>query len=556
MKKLSFVPLLFSALLCSPSAFATDAADTLVVNAIVYADQPAEAIAITDGKITFVGSNQQARALQGNQTDVLDMEGAMVLPGFIDNHNHVFEAASEAGGSCELSPDEDLNGQIPYLEACAEQAEPGQWLIGYGFSLEMILDGKANAQTPLSLLDEFFPDQPVILMEQTSHSMWVNSTALEQAGITASSPEPQGGRHLKDPDSGELNGILLDNAGDIVMELAWNNLNNVFQRSYNGLLDGLYIASEHGITTIGDGRMYWQRGWYEVWQAARKNGDLTARVSLRPWIYPEGEPAKQLAFLEQIQSRQPDSLLIVDQVKMYSDGILTNATAKIISPYRDSFVDDMPYGLNYIPPEDMKLWLSELNKIGYGAHIHAIGDGAVRESLNAIEAARRQGSDQDYSLTHVEMIQNSDIKRFKPLNVTADFQIASSVGNHDWAIPFIGRKRSHQLMQLRPIYDAGANLTLSSDWNVNDINPLAGISTSIQMGKRGMPDIYAAIDAYTIKPAISLGLDDITGSIEVGKSADLVVLSEDITQIAPAKVADTQILMTILQGEIVYEAED
>ncbi|WP_271271093.1 amidohydrolase [Aliamphritea hakodatensis] len=556
MKKLPFASLLVSALLCSPSVSASDDADTLVINAVVYAEQPAEAIAIKDGKITFVGSNQQARELQGNQTDVLDMEGAMVLPGFIDNHNHVFEAASEAGGSCELSPDEDLNGQIPYLEACADEAQPGQWLIGYGFSLEMILDDAANAQTPLALLDEFFPDQPVILMEQTSHAMWVNSAALDQAGITLASPEPQGGRHLKDPDSGELNGILLDNAGDIVMELAWNNLNNVFQRSYNGLLNGLYIASEHGITTIGDGRMYWQRGWYEVWQAARKNGDLTARVSLRPWIYPEGEPEEQLAFLKQIQTRQPDSRLIVDQVKMYSDGILTNGTAKIIKPYRDSFVDDMPYGLNYIPPEDMKFWLSELNEIGYGAHIHAIGDGAVRESLNAIEAVRNEGSGRDYSLTHVEMIQNADIQRFKPLKVTADFQVASSVGDHDWAIPFIGKKRTHQLMQLRPIYDTGANLTLSSDWNVNDINPLSGIGSSIQMGKRGLPDIDAAIDAYTLKPAISLGLDDITGSIEVGKSADFVVLSQDITQLAPSKIADTQILMTILQGEIVYEAEE
>ena len=556
MTKLPFTSLLVSALLCSPSAFAADYADTLVVNAVVYADQPAEAIAINDGKITFVGSNRQARTLQGSQTDVLDMEGAMVLPGFIDNHNHVFEAASEAGGSCELSPDENLNGQIPFLETCANEAQPGQWLIGYGFSLEMILGDENTTDTPLTLLDEFFPDQPVILMEQTSHSMWVNSAALDQAGITATSPEPQGGRHLKDPHSGELNGILLDNAGDIVMELAWNNLNNVFQRSYNGLLDGLYIAAEHGITTIGDGRMYWQRGWYDVWQAAQKNGDLSARVSLRPWIYPEGEPAAQLAFLEQIQSRQPDSRLIVDQVKMYSDGILTNATAKIIKPYRDSFVDNMPYGLNYIPPEDMKFWLSELNEIGYGAHIHAIGDGAVRESLNAIEAVRKEGSGRDYSLTHVEMIQDADIKRFKPLNVTADFQIASSVGDHDWAIPFIGKKRTRQLMQLRPIYDTGANLTLSSDWNVNDINPLAGIGSSIQMGKKGMPDIYAAIDAYTIKPAISLGLDDITGSIAVGKSADLVVLGEDITQIAPAKIADTQILMTILQGEIVYEASE
>ncbi len=557
MKIIPLATLLSLSLCASSSAVAAPPADLLITNAVVYADKPANTLAVQDGIITYVGNYSAAKKYLGPDTHVLDMEGAMVLPGFIDNHNHVFEAASEAGGSCELSPHEGLEGQVRYLEDCAAQATPGQWLIGYGFILELILS-EDNPQTPLELLDDIFPELPVIFMEQTSHSMWVNSAALELAGITANSPEPQGGKYLKDPDSGELNGILLDNAGDMVMELAWNSLNNVFQQSYDGLQNGLAEAAAHGITTIGDGRMYWKRGWYEIWKAAQEKGELSARVSLRPWIYPEDDPAAQLRFLKSIQSREPDSRLIVDQVKMYSDGILINGTAKVIAPYKNSFVKDLPYGLNYIPPEDMKFWLSELNRISYGAHIHAIGDGAIRESLNAVEYARQQGSEQDYSLTHVEMIQDSDIKRLRPLNVTADFQVGSDYiveQDHSWAEPFIGKKRAHSLMRLRPVFDSGANLTLSSDWNVNDINPLVGIANSLSMKKTGLPNIEAAIDAYTLNPAISLGLDDITGSITVGKSADLVVLAEDITRLDAGKIAETEILMTILQGEIVYDSE-
>ncbi|MGF1728366.1 amidohydrolase [Photobacterium kasasachensis] len=558
MKRVQQAALLGVAMMSVPHTSAAELADTIFKNAKVYADKPAEAVAIADGKILYVGSNQMAERLRQPETEIIDLEGAMLLPGFVDNHNHVFEAASEAGGNCELNTDATLSEQIPYLKQCRKNAKEGEWLMGYGFTLDLTLN-EDNTETPLAVLDRIFPDQPVVIMEQTSHSMWVNSQALKQAGISKTSPEPQGGKILKDRDTGELNGILLDNAGDIVMELAWNSISNPFKQSYTGLINGLEEAAAHGITTIGDGRLYWKRGWYEVWKEAQANSDLTARVSLRPWIYPEDDQASQLKYLQTIQSRDPESLLIVDQVKMYSDGILINGTAKTLAPYLNTYIEDEPYGINYIPPSQMKSWLTELNKIGYGAHIHAIGDGAIRESLNAVEFARQQGVDRDYTLTHVEMVNSKDIKRFKPLQVTADFQVGSDyIAEHDhsWAEAFIGAKRARSLMQVRRLYDSGANVSLSSDWNVNDINPLIGIGNSLLMGKTGMPNIDAAIDAYTINAAISLGLDDITGSIEVGKSADLVVLDRDITALDPESIADTKILMTVLQGKTVFDSQD
>lgn len=539
----------------SANVFSEQTADMVLTNGHIHSYPDAKSIAVADGKILLVGNGEEIDARIDDSTHLIDLQGGFVSPGFIDIHNHVFEAASDAGSQCELSLDEGLRGQVSYLKACRKQTPRGEWIMGYGFSIESLLADEGGS-SPLQVIDAIFPEQPVIFMEQTSHSMWVNSAALRLAGITRQSPDPQGGKILKDEETGELLGILLDNAGDLVLELAWNSLRDQFEQSYQGLMQGLQQARAHGITTIGDGRLYWKRGWYEVWQKAQQNGDLTARVSLRPWIYPTEPMPAQLKYLESIQSDDNSQLLLVDQVKMYSDGILINGTAKLLAPYLFTYVPDEPYGLNYIEPKAMSKWLKELDKIGYGAHIHAIGDGAIRESLNAIESVRAQGSHKDYTLTHVELVNSNDIPRFAQLNVTADFQVGSdyvAYHEHQWAEAFLGAKRTRALMNLKTLFDSGANVTLSSDWNVHDINPLVGIGNSILMGDTGLPDTLAALDAYTINAAKSLGIADITGSIEVGKSADLAVLSRDITLLPPEEIKATEVWMTIVKGQLVFE---
>ena len=338
--------------------------------------------------ILFIGNKNQADIYRHEKTKTVDLKQAFLMPGFIDNHNHVFEAASEVGGNCELNVNASLEEQIPYLKSCKN--ESNNWIIGYGFSLDAIFN-EHERFTPLQVLDSIFPKQPIVIMEQTSHAMWVNSVALKRAKINKNSLQPQGGKYLKDSATGELNGILLDNAGDLIMDLAWNNQPNQSQQSYHGLMNGLEEAAANGITTIGDGRLYWQRGWYEVWQQAERQEDLTARVSLRPWIYPTQSMSSQIDFLKKIQSNDKSRLLLINQVKMYSDGIFINGTAKLLSPYLFTYLPEAPYGINYIPPKAMKTWLTTLDSIGYSAHIHAIGDGAVHESLNAIESVRQTG---------------------------------------------------------------------------------------------------------------------------------------------------------------------
>ncbi|WP_295898932.1 amidohydrolase [uncultured Vibrio sp.] len=538
-------------------SYSSPPVDTIITNANIYGEHQADTVATHNGVITFIGQRTDLEWVQSNSIEVVDLQGAYLMPGFIDNHNHVFEAASEMGGSCELSLDATLQEQIPYLIACQRYSKDNQWVIGYGFTLESLLSDNSQ-QTPLDVIDRLFPHQPIILMEQTSHSMWVNSVALELAGITKDTPDPQGGKILRDEQSGDLTGILLDNAGDQVMEIAWNSIENQQDLSYEGLMNGLEEATSHGITTIGDGRLYWKRGWYDVWMRAEKNNDLSARVSLRPWIYPADSMAPQIEFLKGIHSDDRTRLLLIDQVKMYSDGIFINGTAKTLAPYLDTYLPDSPYGINYIPPKQLESWLIELNSIGFSAHIHAIGDGAVRESLNGIEKVRKVGSNKVYTLTHVELIDPQDVERFASLDVTADFQVGSeyvALHEHQWAETFIGAVRARSLMNLKAISDTGANVTLSSDWNVNDINPLVGIANSLRMGSTGLPDIDTAIQAYTINAAKSLNIEDITGSIDVGKSADFVVLDKDITRLSPEAIARTQIIMTILRGDIVFDSQ-
>ncbi|GGE61760.1 amidohydrolase [Priestia taiwanensis] len=536
--------------------------DVVFKNGTIYTSNEkqdmVEAIAIKDGKITFVGSNKDVEKFINKGTQVIDLKGNLVLPGFIDNHNHLFEAKSPAAGNCEVSPDDSLQDQRSYLKDCQKGVKAGEWISGTGFSLENLLkdmDKPSEDQTPLQLLDEMFPNNPVVIMERTAHSVWVNSKALELTGLNKGAKDPQGGRIIMDPETGEPFGILYDAAGDIVMEKAWSAQPDLFKKNYEGLLDGLDEVAKNGITTVGDGRLYWKRGWLDVWDKVYDEGKLTSRVVLRPWVYPNVNEAEQLEYFNKIKHDDLSSRMLINQVKMYSDGISINSTAKTLDKYKFEWFPGNPYGLNYIPEEKMKWWLAELNKIGYGAFIHTIGDAGVRESLNAIEATKKAGSTRPYTLTHVEMVEDSDIKRFATLGVSADFQVGHDFAedpNQGWASEYFSNNQMKRMMPLGKVWKTGANVSLSSDWDVNELNPLVTISNALSLGEKGLPDVYAAIDAYTIKPAKSLGLDKITGSIEVGKSADIVVLDDDITEMKEEKIPNAKVLMTILQGEVVY----
>ncbi|WP_333607327.1 amidohydrolase [Arsukibacterium sp.] len=552
---------------CKPAGAGEDAEMTAVhakpsamvfTNAIIYQHQTADTLVIKDGRIAFIGKAEAAQKQYPNLGNWQDLEGAFIGPGFIDNHNHVFEADAEIGGDCDLSDAQSIRGYEQVLVQCKHELAPqtDEWLMGYGHELAKLLT--LSDESPLEMLDRLFPSNPVVIMEQTSHSMWVNSTAFKLAGINDKSTDPQGGRILRETD-GSLSGILLDNAGDRLFEIAWNQQPDLQNAHKRGLRNGLRQLAENGITTVGDGRLYWKRGWLDTWQQLEKQKQLTARVSIRPWIYPADPAAPQLEFFRKVYQPDATRLLVINQVKLYSDGLLQNGTARLLQPYRETINPDLPTGLDYIAPDQMKWWLVELDKIGYGAHIHAIGDGGTRNALDAVESARQAGSEQLYGLTHLELVQVEDFGRFKQLSVDADMQIGNEGtlhADHHWADTWLGHERAAHLMPVRAFLAAGANLTLSSDWNVNQLNPLISIANALELKGQSFPDVDTAIAAYTINAAQALGLAEQTGSLTVGKAADLVVIDQDISRVKPAKIRQAKFLLTMLNGQVVYQSPD
>ena len=509
----------------------------------------AEAMIVEGNTIVFIGSNSEARNVLEDGSEEIDLEGKLVLPGFHDVHMHPMEVGST---STTFSLDEnevDINNYLPVIQQ-ASQSNPGNnWLIGFGHSINTLLESQ---ESPLKLLDETVSNRPVIIMEHTSHSMWVNSKALELAGFTDTSENPIGGILMKE--NGKLNGILIDNAGDIVFQLAQKSLANL-DNEYDGMVS--YVLPElakNGITSVSDARTYWKRNQHKVWQQLAEDGRLTARFNLGLWAYPEANDNEQIASLKSLFSNDKNSLLKINQIKLYSDGITHNTTAALHSNYHvDFFNQSSNNGLNYFSEDRIKKYIEELETVGFDFHIHAIGNRGIYEALNAIE----KGSllQNRHRLTHVEMVDANDIHRFKQLNVTADAQVAGDFTQpHYWQenAELVGTTLANNLIPIKSFTDAGVRLTLSSDWNVSTLNPFVGIQNAVTRNPQNI-SLEEAIKAYTINAAYTMRQEAAVGSLEKGKLADFIVLNQDIFSIPKSQISQTKVVRTIFNGEEIYK---
>lgn len=534
----------------------TEAATQIFKNGQIYTvnarQEWAEAVAIKDNKIIFVGSNSDAEQYVDASTRVTDLAGKMMMPGFHDVHMHPIESASENTHFTINVDETNAENFITEISNASAANPDAAWLIGYGHSIFTLLE---SARSPLAIIDEAVADRPVIIMDQTSHSMWVNSVALAMAGIDKNTPHPTGGRILKDAATGELNGILIDNAGNIVMDMALTPTTESLQNDYLGLVEyTLPELAKHGITSISDARSFWQRDDHTTWLKAQQNNKLTARVAVGLWAYPGADDEEQLADLKSLYTNKPDSLLKFNQIKLYSDGILVNATAAMIAPYNIDLIGlEENKGLNYFSQQRIEKYLAELEPVGFDFHMHAIGDRGIREALNAVENA---GSEQGrHRITHVEVVNSADIPRFAELNVTADAQVAGDFANPEhWHEndELIGAHRADNAVPIKSLDQAGARVTLSSDWNVSPFNPFIGLQNAVTRAPQELP-LGKAIQAYTINGAYVMRQEHQVGSIEVGKLADLVVLDRNLFDIDEHTINQTKIVMTVFDGEIIYQ---
>lgn len=562
MKKMKLVVILLSIILSTKSCTKKEEIDVhgqgnstqkLYFNGKIYTvndKQPwAEALIINKNKIVFVGTNTEAENQLEKGAEKIDLQGKLVLPGFHDVHMHPMEVGSTTT-VFELNEEEaNAENYITAIEKAARENPNLEWIIGFGHSIGTLLEAKRN---PLDIIDEAVSDRPVIIMEQTSHSMWVNSKGLELAGITKDSKNPQGGIIMKE--KGELLGILIDNAGDVVFQQAVAALNDA-----NGEYDGMvnYVLPElakHGITSVSDARTYWKRAQHKTWKNLAADNKLTARFNLGLWAYPTANDVAQINSLKALFSNNENSFLRINQIKLYSDGITHNTTAALHSNYKEDYFGlATNNGLNYFSQDRIAKYIQELEAMGFDFHIHAIGNRGVTEALNAIEQSGTVKG--RHRLTHVEMVDIADLNRFKKLNVTADAQVAGTFTQpHHWHENdhLLGSALANNLVPIKSLKDAGARVTLSSDWNVSSLNPFIGIQNAVTRAPQNI-SLADAIKSYTINGAYVMRQENKVGSLEVGKLADFVVVDKNIFDIPTNQIKTAKIVKTIFNGKEIYK---
>ncbi len=542
------------------SSLAMAAADTVIRYGKIYTMDPnkpwADAIAIEKGKITYVGGLNGVKKHIGNRTKVINLyDSDFVLPGLHDVHLHPLEAGSD-NISCTVDTNKGVANWVKTIKGCANSGSG--WLLGSGFYMGTLLE---DGRSPVAALDAISTSRPIAIMETTSHAAWVNSKALELIGFNRNTQNPPGG-HIGKLPNGKLSGLLMDTAGDMAFHKALNNPGKAQkQKDYEGLLYSLKQIKKNGITSIANGRVYWKRDYLDAWYRALEENKLTARTTLGLWLYPE--ETNDAAQIQTLASMYDDSnpMLKVTQVKTYDDGIPINTTAAMKQPYlQDLGVGlDSDKGLNYLTENRLTYYISELEKIGFDMHIHAIGDRGVHEALNSIEGAMNIngniGQDRRHRLTHLEYVSKSDVPRFDELNVVADMQVA---GN--WTLPghvskeeqdLLGNRIKRQI-PMRELYDANATITMSSDWDVSSLSPYIGIMHSLQRGNQSLPNRKAALEAYTINAAYALRQDHLVGSLKVGKRADITIVDRNLLKVPVADIGKTKTVMTIVDGKVVY----
>ncbi|KAA3604125.1 MAG: amidohydrolase [Calditrichaeota bacterium] len=505
---------------------------------------------IENGVIKAIGAKQEVENVASENAKVIDLENKMVMPGIHDVHLHPLEAASNNFKFILDGDETDPENYSFEIEKAVQENPNLEWVLGWGFDIYVILEA---TREPIEILDEISTTKPIAVMEKTSHSIWVNSKALELVGFDANSPNPTGGVIMKDED-GNPNGILIDNAGNLIVDLAIASIPNNEENDYDGLVNfALPELAKNGITSICDARTYWKRNHHLTWQKAENEGKLTVRANLGLWIYPTEDDGTQISTIKSLYSNDPNSFLKINQIKLYSDGIVINTTSVMEEDFLiDLFNLSTNNGINYITESRISHYISELEPTGFDFHIHTIGNKGVNESLNAIgQSGTAKGR---HRLTHIEYVNPSDYSRFAELNVTADAQVAGDFTKPEhWHEndELVNPSLNENIIPLKSLNQASARITLSSDWDVSAVNPFIGMQNAVMRTPQEL-SLSETIKAYTKNAAYVMRQEDKVGTLEVGKEADFIILSQNLFEISATQISQTKVLKTYLQGEIIY----
>lgn len=534
--------------------------DLIIHNARIYTAGAraamAEALAVRGNQVLRVGGEREILRLRRPQTRTIDAQGAAVLPGFNDAHLH-FIGGGLALDRIDLQSARTIEEMQERVRRWVELNSERPWVLGRGWYYQLFPGGLPTRQ----LLDEIVDDRPAQLTAYDGHTSWVNSKALELAGITKSTPNPRNGLIVKDPRTGEPTGVLKEAAMSLVGGLVPPPTREERVRALRAAIEE---ASRNGITSV-------QEAWgtaedFEIYDEVRRAGDLNVRVYSALSLRGAATDA-DLARLEAVSREHPDDPLFrIGAVKIGLDGVIEAHTAAMLAPYANAPSAGEPK----IAADDLNRTVRLLDARGWQVMTHAIGDRAVRMALDAYEHAARANPaparGRRHRIEHVETTDPDDLPRFGSLGVVASMQPFHGTPSANqievWSRN-LGPDRAARGWAYRSIARAGGRLAFGSDWPVVTLNPMLGIYTAVtRTTPQGEPAdgwypaerlaLKAAIDAYTSGGAWASFDEQRKGTVEPGMLADLVVLSSNIFDAPPASLATTGVAATVFDGQVVY----
>jgi predicted amidohydrolase YtcJ len=529
----------------------------------------ASAVAVDDtGTIVAVGGDDEVSPYLERASEVVDLDGRLLVPGFIDAHVHPVRGGVEMG-QCNLTGGASVAGYAELIGQYAATHPEREWILGGGWSMAPFPGGKPTRHD----VDPVVSDRPFFLPNRDHHSYWANSRALELAGVDASTPDPDDGRIERDS-AGEPTGLLHEGASHLIESL----LPEPSQADYD---EGLRVAQRylHSLGIVG-----WQDAWvryagkgateHEAYRRASVEGWLTARVRGALWwerSCPADDVADTVAELVRLRSEVgTDGNYRATSVKIMQDGVAETFTAAMLEPYLDQCghaTDNT--GHSFLTVELLRQVVMALDAAGFQIHVHALGDRAVRETLDALAAARSVNgtSDLRHHLAHLQVVHPDDIRRFRQLGATATVQALWACHEpqmDDLTIPFLGERRSGWQYPFGDLFRDGACLAMGSDWPVSSPDPLQAIHTAVNRtdvaAPAGTPPLDAgqgltlatALAAYTSGSAYINGVDDRSGTIAPGMTADLVVLDRNPFDGPVSEIGLTTVDRTYINGTLVF----
>jgi len=543
--------------------------DSVYLNGRIYtmngSRELAEAVAVRNGRFLHVGSNREMDDLINEATEVIDLDGQFVIPGMFDSHLHPIEGMVQQLFQCNFPFSHTLEEVVARVEQCANEHPDWPWITGGQWNASLLSDVIPARE----MLDAVVSDRPVYLIDATYHHGWANSRALEMAGITADTVDPPGGVIVRDGNTGEPAGVLLETATAMVEKIIPKFSSEQYLEAALAIQEKMNAFGFTGMKSAITPREHLQ-----VLHRLEEEGRLTMRIAAHlPYIHESADPPQAAIYEQTIHDRKDYSgeLLRTDFIKIMLDGVPPSYTAAYLEPYADR---PGYYGTVMMPQAELDGASIFFDKQGLTIKYHAAGDAAARAAIDAIETVRNANGHSGlyHEIGHASLIHPDDIERLAALEGAAEVSPILwypspfvAEGHH-----MLGEERLERLWPVKSFLDAGILTVAGSDWPaaVDSPNPWPAIEALITrknpfgkmqdeaLGKRNAIDLESALALYTRNGAVAMRTADTAGTIEAGKSADMIVLDRNLFEIPVEEISDTRVKMTIFQGRIVYRSDN